>query len=71
MVMVTPPKYSISNVIGQLKSQSASRLRKAYPWLKKAYWKENIVWSTGYFASSVGLNEIMIQRYVEHQGRED
>ena len=71
MVMVIPPKYSIASVMGRLKSQSASSLRKAYPWLKKVYWKENIVWSPGYFVSSVGLDEQMIQRYVEHQGRED
>ena len=71
MVMVIPPKYSISSVMGQLKSQSASRLRKAYPWLQKVYWNENVVWSPGYFVSSVGMDEEIIKRYVEHQGRED
>ena len=39
-----------------------------FKWLKKVYWKENIVWSTGYFVSSVGVNESVIKRYVEHQG---
>ena len=71
MVMVIPPKYSIASVMGSLKSQSASRLRKAYPWLKKVYWKENIVWSPGYFVSSVGVDEHTIKNYVEHQGCED
>jgi len=71
MVMVIPPKYSIAPVMGQLKSQSASGLRKAFPWLKKAYWKENIVWSTGYFVSSVGIDEETIKRYVEYQGNQD
>ena len=48
MVMVIPPKYSISEVMGRLKSQSASALRKRFAWLKKVYWKENLVWSPGY-----------------------
>ena len=71
MIMVIPPKYSISNVMGALKSQSASLLRSKFAWLKKVYWKENIVWSPGYFVSSVGVDEKVIRRYVEHQGKQD
>ena len=71
MVMVIPPKYSISSTIGKLKSQSASRLRTRYDWLSKVYYKENIVWSPGYFVSSVGVDEETIKRYVEYQGKED
>jgi len=71
MVMVIPPKYSISSVMGLLKSQSASALRKAFPWIEKVYWKENIVWSPGYFVSSVGVDEETIKNYVEYQGKKD
>jgi len=71
MVLVIPPKYSISSVMGQLKSQSASRLRNKFRWLARVYWKENIVWSPGYFVSSVGIDEETIRRYVEHQGNQD
>ena len=71
MVMSIPPKYSISSVMGKLKSQSASQLRKAFSWLTKVYWDENIVWSPGYFVSSVGVDEETIKHYVEHQGRQD
>ena len=71
MVMSIPPKYSISMVMGKLKSQSASQLRKAFPWLCKVYWNENILWSPGYFVSSVGVDEETIKRYVEHQGCQD
>ena len=71
MVMVIPPKYSIASVMGRLKSQSTSALRRAHPWWKKVYWKENIVWSPGYFVSSVGIDEETIKRYVEHQGNQD
>lgn len=71
MVMVIPPKYAIATVMGTLKSQSAAYLRKKYPFIKKIYWKENIVWSPGYFVSSIGLDEAMIRHYVEHQGEQD
>lgn len=71
MVMSIPPKYSISSVMGKLKSQSASKLRKAFPWLAKVYWIENLVWSPGYFVSSVGVDEETVKRYVELQGRQD
>ena len=71
MVMVIPPRYSIAEVIGKLKSQSASALREFFPWLERAYWKENILWSPGYFVSSVGVDEDTIRRYVEHQGQQD
>ena len=71
MVMSIPPKYSIASVMGKLKSQSASQLRKAFPWLTKVYWNENIVWSPSFFVSSVGVDEETIIKYVELQGRQD
>ena len=61
MVMVIPPKYAVAEVMGTLKSQSASYLRKKFPFLGRVYWKENIVWSPGYFVSSVGIDEQTIK----------
>ena len=71
MLMEIPPKYSISSVMGRLKSQLASRMRKFFPWLSQVYWNENLVWSPGYFVSSVGLDEKTVRKYVEYQGRQD
>ena len=71
MVMVIPPKYCIASVMGKLKSQSASHLRKYFKWLSQVYWKENVVWSPGYFISSVGVDEETIKRYVAYQGQQD
>jgi putative transposase len=71
MVLEMPPKYAIADVMAQLKNQSASKLRKEFKWLGKAYWRENVVWSPGYFVSSVGVDEESIKNYVEHQGRQD
>jgi putative transposase len=70
-IMIIPPKYSVGSVIGKLKGQSGSKLRKKFQWLKKVYWKENIVWSPGYFVSTIGLNEEQILKYVKWQQRQD
>ena len=70
-VMIIPPKYSVSDVIGRIKGQSASKLRKKFKWLAKVYWKENVVWSPGYFASTIGLNEHEIIKYVRWQQSQD
>ena len=71
MLMVIPLKYSISEVMSRLKSQSTSDMRKKFDWLGKVYWKETVIWSPGYFVSSVGIDEDTIRKYVEHQGQED
>ena len=70
-IMIIPPKYAASAVVGRIKGQSASMLRKKFAWLSKVYWKENVVWSPGYFLSTVGLNEKQIIRYVRWQGKLD
>jgi len=69
--MIIPPKYSVSDVIRQIKAQTASRLRKKFSWLSKVYWKENIVWSPGYFVSTVGIDEKSIIKYVQFQESQD
>ena len=71
LVMIIPPKYAISAVVAQLKSQSASIMRQKFQWLANVYWKENILWSPGYFVSSIGIDEQTIKRYVTYQGRQD
>ena len=70
-IMIIPPKYAVSEVIGRIKGRSSSMLRKKFAWLGKVYWKENVVWSPGYFISTVGLNEQQIIRYVKWQGHQD
>jgi len=70
-IMIIPPKYSVSEVIGRMKCKSAGLLRKKFIWLENEYWRENIVWSAGYFVSTVGLNEQSIIKYVRWQETQD
>ncbi len=41
-----------------------------FPWVKKVYWR-NEFWSEGFFSSTVGIDEAVIQRYVEFQEKAD
>ena len=70
-VLVIPPKYAVSAAIGRIKGQTASRLRKKLSWLRRVYWAENVVWSPGYFVSTVGVEEEKIIAYVKWQERQD
>ncbi len=71
MIMIIPPKYAVSDVVGKVKGMTASRLRKKFAWLGKVYWKENVVWSPGYFVSTVGVDEDKILKYVAWQQTQD
>jgi len=71
MLISIPPKYSMSKVVNLVKSNISRLMRKKYPFLSKMYVKKAGIWSTGYFVSTVGLEEQAIRRYIEHQGRED
>jgi putative transposase len=66
MVMIIPPRYAVSTVVGKMKGTTSSELRKKFEWLKNRYWKENIVWSPGYFVSTVGIEEEKVLKYVEY-----
>ncbi len=71
MLMVIPPRYAVSDVIGEIKQKTSSQLREKFVWLDKVYWKERVVWSPGYFVSTVGLDEKMIIEYVKWQDHQD
>ncbi len=69
--MVVPPKYSVSNVVVTIKKNISESLRKKFSFLKKIYWDGRGVWGKGYFVLTAGINEEMIKKYVEMQGKED
>ena len=71
LVLIIPPKFSASDVVARLKGESASMMRNKFTFLEKVYWKENIVWSPGFFLSTIGVNEKTIKQYVYFQGKQD
>jgi putative transposase len=71
MIIVIPPKYAVSDVVGRIKGMTANRIRKKFAWLKKLYWKENVVWSTGYFVTTIGIEEDKVMKYIQWQEGQD
>jgi putative transposase len=43
LLMEIPPKYAVSDVMGKMKQYTASQMRGKFAWLKKVYWKEQVV----------------------------
>ena len=70
LVMVIPPKYAGSDIVGKMKAHTSREMRKRFPWSRKIYWR-NALWSVGFFSSTVGVNEDVIKRYVEFQEKVD
>ena len=70
LIIVMPPKYAVSAIIGKLKANTSREVRMQFPGLKKVYWR-NEFWSIGVFSSTVGINEDVIKRYVEFQEKVD
>ena len=66
-----PPKMSVSDAVRIVKSNTAKAMRTQFPFLDKVYWGVDGIWSDGYFVSTIGINEQIIRRYIEHQGQED
>jgi putative transposase len=71
ILVVIPPKFSVSQVVRILKSNTSKDLKKKFSFLKDVYWGTDGIWSDGYFVSTVGINEHIIKRYIENQGKED
>jgi len=70
LIIVIPPKYAVSAIVGKIKANTSRAIRKEFEWIKKIYWR-NEFWSPGFFSSTVGINEAIIKRYVEFQEKID
>ncbi|HLG18971.1 MAG TPA: IS200/IS605 family transposase [Bdellovibrionota bacterium] len=71
IVVSFPPKYSIASVVRIMKSNTGRALREKFEFIRERYYGRGGMWSVGYFASTVGLDEDMIKRYVRYQEKED
>lgn len=72
MVTIIPPKYAASEVVQRIKGVTSRKMRIKFAWLKKVYWREKgVVWSPGYFISTVGIDEETIIKYVRWQEKVD
>ena len=71
LLISIPPKFRVSDIVRYIKSQSGRLMKRRYLYMRKAYYGSDGIWSDGYFVSTVGVNEQVIKKYIEHQGKED
>ena len=71
LLISIPPQMTVGSVVRLIKTNTAKGLKEQFPFLKEVYWGTDSIWSAGYFVSTVGINESIIRKYIEHQGRED
>lgn len=65
-----PPTLAVATVVQRMKIHTAKHLKKKFPFIKRIY-LDNDIWSVGYFSSTIGLNEQMIERYIASQGKKE
>jgi len=71
LMVLIPPKVSVSEYVGMLKGRTAIRIFGKYKKLKsRPYWG-NHFWSKGYCVDTVGMDEEMIRKYVKYQEKKD
>lgn len=70
LLLSIPPKMSVSSFMGYLKGKSAMMIFDKHSNLKYKYGNRNF-WATGYYVSTVGLNEATIAKYIREQEKAD
>ena len=70
LLLEIPPKMSVSYFMGYLKGKSSLMIFEKHSNLKYKFGNRNF-WATGYYVSTVGLNEATIRKYIREQENED
>lgn len=71
LLVTIPPTMAVGKVVGLIKQNTARELKQKFPFLKQIYWGTDAIWSEGYFVSTVGVDQHVIQKYIEEQGKKD
>ena len=69
LLLSIPPKFSVANTVGFIKGKSAIRIHRELLGTKRM--TDLSFWATGYCTSTVGLDEEMIRKYIQHQDKFD
>ena len=71
LLVMVPPKVSMSAFIGTLKGRTAIRIFIKFPHLRqKPYWG-NHFWARGYCIDTIGLDLEKIRKYVKYQENQE
>lgn len=66
-----PPNVAISDAVQLFKGSSSMVIKKKFKFIREMYIDKDGIWSVGYFASSVGLNEEQVKKYIEWQDKKE
>ena len=69
LLLSIPPKFSVANTVGFIKGKSAIRIHRELMGTKRMTGLS--FWAIGYCASTVGLDEEMIKKYIQGQDKFD
>ena len=70
LLLEVAPSVSVAAMVQKLKSHSSHDLKKRFRFIREMDDGSGI-WSVGYFCSTVGLNEKMIEKYIHSQDKKD
>ena len=70
MLVLIPPKISVSSFMGYLKGKSALMMFDKHANLKYKFGNRHF-WSEGYYVSTVCLNEATVKKYIREQELHD
>ena len=71
LLVMIPPKISISTYVGRLKGRTAIRVLNKFKKLKQNRYWGNHFWAKGYCVDTVGVDSDMIRKYVKHQEKQE
>ena len=72
LLISIPVEYSIAQTVSRLKQMTTNYLyREKNDYMRKFYRKNRVVWTHGYFCSTIGhISEDIAFNYIENQGKE-
>jgi putative transposase len=70
LILEIAPHVSVAAMVQKLKSHSSLELKCAFKYIREMDDGSGI-WSVGYFASTIGLNEKIIEQYITNQDKHD
>ena len=70
MMMSIPPEYSVAQVVGYIKGNSAIHIARYFGERRRNFVGHHF-WARGYFVSTVGRDEEVIRRNIKRQENEE
>jgi len=70
MLLSTPPKYAVAQVLWFIKGKSAIHIARTYLGRRQNFTGQHF-WARGYYVSTVGRDEATIREYIKKQEAED